>query len=168
MDPLALREFLYVLSLEYRGSKTARILAALPPVAPDLGAAVVAEAANDPMTAVNSPPAACSQGAAPASQGAEMPPASNVGPRGSLVVVGMAVDDGSSTGVATPDASSAGRREARFHFSTELEMSPAGWGRPAEGEEGEQAAARAAKEGAGDGMVVDYLNTGRQGRAPTS
>lgn len=168
MDPLALREFLYVLSLEYRGSKTARILAALPPVAASPGEAAVAEGANDPMTATNTSPTTYSQGAAPAAQGAEIPPASNAAPRGSYTFVDMAVDDGICAGVATPDANSAGRGETGFRFSTELEMSPAGRGGAEEGEEGEPAVARTAKEGVGDGMGVDYLNARRQGRAPTS
>lgn len=167
MDPLALREFLYVLSLEYRGSKTARILAALPPVAPSPAAAAVAEGANDPMAATNTLPTTCLQGAAPAAQGAEMPPASNAAPRGSYAFVSMVVDDRTSSSVATPDANSAGRGEAEFRFSTELEMSPAGRGEAEEADEREPVA-MTAKEGVGDGMVVDYLNARWQGRAPTS
>lgn len=176
MDPFALREFLYVLSLEYRGSKTARILAALPPVAAGPGAAAVASAAaNDPMTPTNTPPAPRSQGAASAVHDAAMPPSTNVAPSGSDTFTDMAVDNGFSDGIATHDVYSPGRGETEIPMSATLEMSPTvGRGGAGGGDEEEIAAAvttaraGAAKEAVGGGMVVDILDARRQVRAPTS
>lgn len=97
MDRSALREFLYVLSLEYRGPKAAGILAALPPPEAD---STVCDLAT-PASPSPSPPPPSNAGSVVVARD-ENGEARRLGARGMVLPVGTAAGDAAAP-VAWPD-----------------------------------------------------------------